>query len=230
MAWRRFVLQPAAEVAGSMIHPPTGWTIAQLLDHLDTAASYVAITGSIGAGKTRLAERLARQTVARLISEPLDLARLEAFYADPASHAWETELEFLEQRARMLAADAPEWLDTKQLALSDFWFDQSAAFARVWLPPEQWVAFAAHWEHARRGVVRPKLIVLLDLPADRLLDHVRRRGRRGEQCLSEQQLDQIRQAIVAQATGPDQGPLMRLTGEDLEEAVAEVLAAVEAME
>ena len=34
MAWRRFVLEPAAEVAGEMRHPIIGWNIARLLEHL----------------------------------------------------------------------------------------------------------------------------------------------------------------------------------------------------
>ncbi len=34
MAQRRFVLEPAAEVAGSMVHPTTGLTISRLLDRL----------------------------------------------------------------------------------------------------------------------------------------------------------------------------------------------------
>ncbi len=29
MAWRRFVLKPAAEVAGAMLHPTIGWTVAR---------------------------------------------------------------------------------------------------------------------------------------------------------------------------------------------------------
>ena len=61
MAWRRFVLEPAAEVAGSMIHPTIRWTLARLLAHLNESMPYVAITGPIAAGKTRLAERLAGQ-------------------------------------------------------------------------------------------------------------------------------------------------------------------------
>ena len=230
MAWRRFVLRPAAEVARSMIHPTTGWTIARLLDHLDRAVPYVAITGPIGAGKTQLARRLSRQTSARLIEERLDLDRLEAFYADPACQGWEMELEFLQRRARLLAAGLPEWSADRRLAVSDFWFDQSLAFARVWLPPDRFEVFAGLWQQLRPGVVRPKLLVLLDAPAEQLQERVVRRGRRGEQDLSQQQLDQIRQSVLVQATQPNQGPLLQLATDDFEEVFGEVLAAVEAME
>ena len=72
MAWRRFVLEPAAEVAGSMIHPTIRWTLARLLAHLNESMPYVAITGPIAAGKTRLAERLAGEIAGRLISEQPD--------------------------------------------------------------------------------------------------------------------------------------------------------------
>lgn len=34
MSFRRFVLEPAAEIAGPMLHPTSGWTIARLLAHL----------------------------------------------------------------------------------------------------------------------------------------------------------------------------------------------------
>src|SRR5271157_549158 len=33
MTWRRFVLEPAAEIASEMLHAGMGWTIAQLLDN-----------------------------------------------------------------------------------------------------------------------------------------------------------------------------------------------------
>jgi 2-amino-4-hydroxy-6-hydroxymethyldihydropteridine diphosphokinase len=230
MAWRRFVLKPAAEVAGGMVHPTTGWTIARLLGHLDSATPYVAITGGIGAGKTRLAQWLTRQIPARLIAEQLDLDRLEAFYADPAGSGWETEIEFLSRRARLLAAELPEWSGRNRLAVSDFWFDQSPAFARVWLPPDQWEAFRRRWEELRPGVVRPKLLVLLDVPSERLSQRVARRGRRSEQGLSQEQLERIRRSVLAEATRPDQGPLLHLTSDDFEEVQSEVLAAVEAMQ
>src|SRR5262249_40792504 len=51
MAFRRFVLAPAAEVAGEMIHPHIGWSVGQLLAHLDDAAAYVALLGVPGSEK-----------------------------------------------------------------------------------------------------------------------------------------------------------------------------------
>ncbi len=229
MAWRRFVLQPAAEVAGQMVHPTTGWTVARLLRHLDTAADYVAIAGSIGAGKTHLAGRLAERLGARLITERLDLELLDTFYADPASHARATELEFLHQRARLLAADSPQPPDTSRLVVSDFWYDQSLAFARVWLSPEELPAFRTEWERCRQQVVRPKLTVLLDASGEFLLGRVLQRGRPCERCLTEWRLEEIRRSILDEATRAGQGPVLQLSADDTGVAFDEVLAAVEAM-
>ena len=218
MAWRRFVLEPAAEVAGAMLHPTIGWTIARLLEHLNSAPPYVAITGPIAAGKTHLAERLAAAISARLIAEQPDWDRLDAFYADPAGHGWQTELEFLGQRARLLDGTRRRtWirgLSPLQWTVSDFWFDQSAAFARAWLPEEQLPAFLEQYEQLRRKVVRPKLIVLLDAPADELLARVRRRGRACERRLTAGQLERIRQAVREQAAGRTLGPVLHAAGDD----------------
>jgi 2-amino-4-hydroxy-6-hydroxymethyldihydropteridine diphosphokinase len=42
MASRRFVLAPAVEVAPWMVHPTSGWTIAQLLANLDAGVGWQA--------------------------------------------------------------------------------------------------------------------------------------------------------------------------------------------
>jgi len=230
MAWRRFVLEPAAEVAGDMLHPAIGWTVRQLLDHLNAAVPYVAISGSIGAGKTHLARALTERIGGRLIAEQFDEARLAAFYANPPSHAWQTELEFLRQRARLLAAGEPHWADRSRWTISDFWFDQSPAFAKVWLPPKQWPEYCEHWQQCREGVVRPKLVVVLDVVADVLLRRVARRGRPYERGLDRPRLQQIGRAIVARSSARDQGPVLRLTAAEPDEALDEVTAAVEAMQ
>ena len=109
MGWRRFVLEPAAEVAAEMRHPGIGWTIAQLLMHLNSTPWYMAIAGPIGVGKTAVAGEVAEKTNGRLMAEQFDSARLDVFYHDPSSHAWQIELEFLKQRALQLAAGDSAW-------------------------------------------------------------------------------------------------------------------------
>ncbi len=229
MAWRRFVLEPAAEIAGSMIHPSTGWNIARLLEHLNTAKNYLAIAGPIGAGKTELARQIAQSAAACWIAESLDFARLGAFYADPAGCAWSAEIEFMDRRARLLAADSPEWKKPTQWWVSDFWFDQGLAFANVWLPLERQAAFRTLWEEAARRVVRPKLIVVTSAATEKVLERIGRRGRPGERHLTGQVLERIREALETSLRRPDVGPVLRLTDEPPDQALGQVLAAVEAM-
>ncbi len=235
MAWRRFVLEPAAEVAGGMLHPTTGWSVARLLEHLNTTPAYVAITGPIAAGKTRLARRLADALDAKLLAEKPDWRRLAAFYRDPASQGWQMELEFLDQRVRLLAGERS--LGAGSLAgsesrwtVSDFWFDQSRAFARVWLAGDERSALLDRWQQQSGEVARPRLVVLRDAPAETLLARVRNRGRACEQALQETQLEEIRQAILDEAGRPGAGPVLRLSGDDEEGALTEVTAAARATE
>ena len=229
MAFRRFVLEPAAEVAGAMVHPRIGWTVARLLDLLDRALPYIALAGGIGAGKTRCARQVAAARGARLVEERIDEPRRSRFYADSASHAWTTELEFLGERIDTLRADRPEWTGDAP-AVSDFWFGQSRALARVWLPPEQQEAFDCRFEEARQRVVAPKLIVLLDLPGEVLRRRVECRGRAYERGLGADRLEAIRRSVRAEAALPGQGPLLHLETDNADEATAEVLAAIDAME
>ncbi len=229
MAWRRFVLEPAAEVAGNMLHSTTRWTIARLLEHLNSTARYVAITGPIAAGKSHLAQQLSTSLNARLITEQPDWSRLEAFYANTADHAWDIEREFLRQRAELLSVDNL-YTSNSGWTVSDFWFDQSAAFARAWLSAEQAPAFLRQFEQAQKNAVKPKLVVLLDLPASELLARVGQRGRACEKRLTLEQLDRIRREVLRQVCQTDVGPVLRITADNQETALTEVLAAVQGME
>ena len=68
MAFRRFVLAPAAEVAPSMRHPVIGWSISQLLDHLDDSLPAIAFALGDPNRANRLAADVAGQTGARRLS------------------------------------------------------------------------------------------------------------------------------------------------------------------
>lgn len=231
MAWRRFVLEPAAEVAANMVHPATGWSIARLLEHINTAVPYVAIAGPIGVGKTELADQVGERTSATRIIESESSRRLEGACPDPSGNAWARELEFLHERGRLLSAELPAWSEPGRLWVSDFWFNQGLAYAGVWLAPDRLDEYRRRWEDTRRTVIAPKLTVVLDAPADRLMERIERPGRRGERRLSAETLERIRQAILAEAGRPGQGPVLRLDGDGpAPMLLQEVLGAVEAMQ
>lgn len=229
MAWRRFVLQPAAEVAPEMIHPTTGWTIDQLLKHLDKTPRYVAFTGGIGAGKTRLLHHLSHRKEINLILETIDTPLLSCFYECPTSHARRVELEFLQQRTEQLQPQRLENASTYWTG-SDFWFDQSITFARVWLNKEDYPSFFEQWAKAREKIVQPRLVVFLDPPMDRLVDQVVKRGRPFERSLDPTRLEQIHRSIAKELKKPDVGPVLRLSGNDPEKDLNELVAALDAME
>ncbi len=259
MAWRRFVLEPAAEIAAAMRHPTIGWSVARLLEHLNRSAPYVALTGPIAAGKTRLARQLARAIPARLIAERPDWRGLKMLYDSPSLVAWDMELWFLHERSRLLTqkGDSPQLCDARRVracthtgrhcrknqvragtqptrrtaewTISDFWFEQSAAFARAWLPADRLPEFMEHYERLRSTIAPPRLVVLLDAPADALLDRVRRRGRKCERSLTAESLERIRREVAAQAARPDLGPVLRAEMARPKSVFEETLAAVRSM-
>jgi 2-amino-4-hydroxy-6-hydroxymethyldihydropteridine diphosphokinase len=70
MSFRRFVLQPAAEIAPRMLHPVIGWPIEQFLMHLDAASDQLAILSPSETVRRELAATLAQRYGAQPIERP----------------------------------------------------------------------------------------------------------------------------------------------------------------
>ncbi len=60
LVFRRFALEPAAEIAAEMVHPESGWTIGRLLAHLDAAPDVVAVVGEDSIACQGLVDAVAR--------------------------------------------------------------------------------------------------------------------------------------------------------------------------
>ena len=139
MAFRRFVIEPAAEIAPEMIHPQIGWTINQLRDHLRAASPYVAITGSSIdevslAGRKNLAAAAARATGWRTVQcgaqFPAQLG------ANSPSPTLPVAIEFLRTACNLLARDFFPTDPAKAGVITPFWMEEILALGDVLWPGE----------------------------------------------------------------------------------------------
>jgi 2-amino-4-hydroxy-6-hydroxymethyldihydropteridine diphosphokinase len=70
LPFRRFVLEPAVEVAGEIVHPILGWSLQTLLDHARTARSAFLILGNSPCEIEAFEQRLRAVGVATTSTHP----------------------------------------------------------------------------------------------------------------------------------------------------------------
>jgi hypothetical protein len=133
-----------------MVHPSIGWTVAQLLDHLRTAAPYVAISSALQSeNASQLAAAVAEKQGLRLLNigdiPPLDSPSLTQTWA----------IEFLRQQAQMLARS--KWPQSSPGTISSFWIEDVLSLGDVLWPD----ALDSIWQELSAGAVTPKLLVML---------------------------------------------------------------------
>lgn len=226
MSFRRFVLVPAVQIAPDMVHPTSGWTLGQLLAHLETARDFVAIAGPAGAGKTWLAERLCAKFHGRLMAQPRVPACVGNPTADWAGPAYATEIRFLEARTSMFAQKCWETsAGAAALVVSDCWFDQGLVHACYHLTGAPLERFRAVWKTAAGRVIRPKLLIVLDLPAGQPGGQ----GDAWEAATTGSEPASLQRAIVEHARQPGLGPTLWLAGRHRNQCLLEAVAAIEAM-
>ncbi|HEV3136810.1 MAG TPA: 2-amino-4-hydroxy-6-hydroxymethyldihydropteridine diphosphokinase [Pirellulales bacterium] len=222
MALRRFVLAPAVEVAPDMVHPVIGWTVARLLEHLKTALSYVALLGPAGGGKTALAASLAQAVCGRFLADPA-IGHDEPHPPDRPSHIYRRQIEFLDRRAELL--DCRHWPGGEEPTISDFYWDQCLAYARLELDDRGFETFCHAVERARPNVISPKLLVVLDIPQDDLCGW----ATAAEIAREPHEWVRLRSELLRLAALPDRGPVLVVNAADHRAQVDEVAAAIEAM-
>ena len=135
MVLRRFVLEPACEIAADLTHPQTKWSLQQHLNHLNCSAKYICIAGPTTAQRIDAVTQLQSQ----IESQPISI------YNPPSSLAITDQLAIIKTAIT----------ETVNLAIVNFCPREILSSS-----PEQ----LANVEQLEQVVGIPRLIVLLDNP------------------------------------------------------------------
>jgi deoxyadenosine/deoxycytidine kinase len=154
--------------------------------------NYIAIEGTIGAGKTSLATMLSTEYNARLILEQFeDNDFLPKFYRDPDKYAFPLELSFLASRFQQLKTQLSVNDLFKSFTISDYIINKSLIFARQTLPDDEYALYARLFNIINLSLPRPDLLVYLYLSVDQLKSNIVKRGRPYELDIQHEYLGKI---------------------------------------
>jgi deoxyadenosine/deoxycytidine kinase len=154
--------------------------------------NFIAIEGTIGAGKTSLSRRIAEDFNARLILEQFeDNAFLPKFYEDQEKYAFPLEMSFMASRFQQLKEQLGNYDLFSKFTISDYYIMKSIIFARKTLPADELALFTRFFNFISSTLPKPDLLVYLYLEVDKLQENIRRRGRSYEQQIKDEYLTQI---------------------------------------
>ncbi len=154
--------------------------------------NFIAIEGTIGAGKTSLATRISQEFNAKLILEQFeDNAFLPKFYEDQDKYAFPLEMSFMASRFQQLKDQLGVFDLFSSFIISDYYIMKSLVFARKTLPEDELALFTRFFNFISSTLPKPDLLVYLYLEVDKLQNNIRQRGRSYEQQIQDDYLSRI---------------------------------------
>ena len=153
---------------------------------------YITIEGVIGAGKSTLTTQLAQRLGAKTIYEEFeDNPFLPLFYEDSKRYAFQLELSFLAARFHQLSGKENQADLFQPLQIADYWFDKCLLFAQNNLSEVEFSLYRNLFGIINPRLRQPDLVVYLHLSTERALQQIEKRGRRYEQGISAQYLEDL---------------------------------------
>ncbi|MGS2737766.1 2-amino-4-hydroxy-6-hydroxymethyldihydropteridine diphosphokinase [Sinomicrobium sp. M5D2P17] len=214
---RRFVLRPLVDIAPGKIHPKLQKTVTQLLEECPdnseidrtsydlqpikktpfASLHYIAIEGNIGSGKTTLATKIAEDFNGKLILERFaDNPFLPKFYEDRNRYAFPLEMSFLADRYQQFTDDTSQPDLFTNFMVSDYDIFKSLIFANVTLAEDEFRLYRKLFDLMYREVTKPDIYVYLHQNTDKLLQNIKKRGRKYEQNIPPDYLENINKSYL----------------------------------
>ncbi len=179
------------------------------------APRFLVVEGPIGVGKTSLARRIAQAYGTDLMLERAEENPfLERFYRDPRHFALPTQLYFLFQRARQLAALRQSDLFAP-VRVADFLLEKDRLFAQLNLADDELAIYEQVYHALSLDAPAPDLVVYLQAPVDALMKRVQKRAVAAEQPITYEYLSKVADSYMRFFHHYDRAPLLIVNASDI---------------
>jgi deoxyguanosine kinase len=212
MQGRKFVLYPLRDVKPDWEHPVLKKDVNELIQETDDESNiakvlmpehplqdlklstynYIAIEGNIGAGKTTLSGKISEDFNAKLVLERFaDNPFLPKFYKDQSRYAFSLEMSFLADRYQQLSDDLSQFDLFRDFVVADYHIFKSLIFSKVTLSEDEYRLYRKLFDIIYKEMPKPDLYIYLYQNTERLLQHIKKRGRSYEQDIDAGYLEKI---------------------------------------
>ena len=180
---------------------------------------YVAVAGTIGAGKTSLVRWLEKRYGLRPFFEPHEHnPYLEDFYADMKRWAFHSQLFFLahklELHQQLIASKQPAVIDRTI-------YEDAEIFARNLhlqrhIDKRDWQVYQRLYEGIARSLPPPDVLIALTCTVRTAKKRIRARGRAMEQAIPDAYLKRLHRLYERWFTSYDLSPVVRIRTDDMD--------------
>ena len=170
---------------------------------------YLVIEGNIGAGKTTLADMIAKEYNAKLILEQFaDNPFLPKFYKDQDRYSFPLELSFLADRYNQIKNHVLNLDLFHSFLIADYYFAKSSIFAQNTLKEDEYRLFRQIFDIIFESMPKPDLYVYLHSNTEKLLQNIKNRGRDYEQDIQPEYLEKIKNGYFTFLKGITNFPVL----------------------
>lgn len=158
--------------------------------------NYIAIEGTMGAGKTTLSSMISKDFNGKLILEEFEPDKnpfLAKFYNESGKYAFQMEMTFLALRFQQLKDKLLNFDLFHNFIISDYYVAKSLIFSKETLQPDEYDLFARFFNIVFANIPRPELLVYLHLDVPHLQANIHKRGREYEQNIHDSYLEHLQQ-------------------------------------
>jgi len=189
--------------------------ILNLSDYM-TRFRHVVVEGPIGVGKTSLTEILAEKLDARPILEKEEKNPfLERFYEDRRTHAFSTQIFFLLSRYQQQQNFLQNDLFNRNI-VADYLFAKDRIFAYINLNDDEIKLYEQIYQTLNPSILKPDMLIFLQASTDVLMKRIIQRGKRNDNKIKEEYLDELNHVYNHFFFHYDDSPLIIINTTDID--------------